>query len=191
MAYGAGVFVSSGWSPNMQYIEPSALKAAVDPQWHYLSANLLRSCSLMFCHDRFFGVDDVLNIRTSLDGKVWNPTVKMVANGVASNAKFAHLGGKFFFPTTGGRVLASSDGGVKWSAVSVGVTTVTLNDICQVGGYLIAVGNSGTVIRSPEGASWELMVSDPTLGHLVTITETAQGFFALSSTGKTLSYRAA
>ncbi len=96
---------------------------------------------------------------TSTDGLNWSfftSTGGGSSNGVAFGA------GLFVSASASGVIRTSADGGLTWIARTANAGTNTLNDVSFVNSQFIAVGNSGTLVTSPDGLTWTARTSGTT-----------------------------
>ncbi len=114
---------------------------------------------------------------TSPDGANWN--VRGVFTGQPLRG-VKHVNGRFL--AVGDNVMFTSINGATWSAVPLPPASSLYQTAYGAGAY-IAVGGTGTILRSTDAVTWTARTSGAT-GTLLDVTFAAGKFVAVSSTGE-------
>jgi hypothetical protein len=124
--------------------------------------------------NEFIAIGSQSTILLSGNGEVWE---KVSATGLEGlSLRSVTWTGERFAMVAGVSFVLLSDDGATWSTVSTG-SNARLFGIASTGTRIVAVGEKGTVVSSPDGSEWD--VSILTFFNTYTSVEWAGGVFAL------------
>ena len=105
--------------------------------------------------DGFVAVGDSGAILLSTEGDIWNATEPVVTsrlNSVATNNSSSVAVGD-------GAVILLNEGSAEWTQQDPAGVTVNLTSVLYAQGQFTAVGETGTILTSPDGITWTAQVS--------------------------------
>ena len=124
--------------------------------------------------------------RTDDGGRSWK-NQRVEREGELLNSIFFIDNERGWIAGEDGLILATTDGGASWQEQATGTDSVLYGLAVAPGGAVVAVGASGTILRSEDGKSWGAVASTTTESLNSVAAGSKDMFWAVGTNGATLS----